>query len=332
MFQVFVPLHSSVTLSLGVPALTPPQSGSISKTGSSDPILWWPSNNSKKEIGDRRRCFTESTYTLHSTNSFLSRNSYTWVRDWSELAQVFRKSFTDSAMDELILLLHSKSPRPHGWRANFARLVVYDRLEDILSGVAFRTSKQVVEPTLPHPGQPMAVVVDKVHENHDGTHEQDIPLENVADDDHEQDSESQEDHEVQTPELQAKNDAARRIQAACTRHLERKKAVPTGIHAIRARFWGQLQTRAAGMTWSHPSRYRLILQGPMVHVLVCLDLLGAAADSAKREVKERAKVAHHEELEELMESQKRYRLGPSHPPLSGSQSFPPTRLADSSNR
>ena len=236
-------------------------------------------------------------------------------------------------MDELILLLHSKSPWPYGWRTSFARLVVYDRLEDISSGAAFQASKQVGEPTLPHPGQPMTVVVDnQAHGNHDGTHEQDVPLENVADDDHEQDLEPQEDHEVQTPELQAKNDAARRIQAACTRHLERKKAVPTGVHAIRARFWGQLQARAAGMTWNHPSRYRLILQGPMVHVLVCLDLLGAAADSAKREVKKRAKVAHHEELEELMESQKRYRLGLSHLPFSGSHSFPPTCLADSSNR
>lgn len=210
-------------------------------------------------------------------------------------------------MDELILLIHSKAPWPFGWRASFARLVVYDRLEDISSGVAFQTSKQVGEQTLPYPGQPMAVAVDnQVHGNHDGTHEQDIPLENIAEDDHEQDLESQEDHEVQTPELQAKNDAARKIQTACTRHLERKKAVPTGIHAVRARFWSQLQARAAEMTWNHPSRYKLILQGPMVHVLVCLDLLGAAADSAKREVKKRAKVAHHEELEELMESQKRY--------------------------
>lgn len=211
-------------------------------------------------------------------------------------------------MDELILLLHSKSPRPYGWQSGFARPLFYDNLEDVTSGTAFQTSKHDELP-ISHPSQPStSATYDQVDGNHDGALEQeDTPHENAMEDDEEPDLVAQEDHEVQTPELQAKIDAARKIQAACIRYLERKNVVLTGVNATRARFWSQLQERAIGMTWSHSSKYKLILQGPLVHILVCLDVIGAAAGSAKRDVKKRSKAAHHEELEELMESQARYR-------------------------
>jgi len=246
--------------------------------------------------------------------------SYAWARDWNGLVQAFRNSFTDSAMDELVLLLYSKSPRPYGWKSNFARSVIYDRLEDVISGTAFQTQtpNHLDGPFVSQPSQFSTTVAhNQVDENYDREREQeDAHHENVVEDDNEQDLMEQESHEVQSPELQAKIAAARKIQAACVRHLERKKAVPTGIQATRVRFWNQLQTRAAGMAWNRPSRYKLILQGPLVHVLVCLDVIGAAADSAKRDVKKRSNVAHHAELEEVMESLARYRSGPSRPLLS----------------
>jgi hypothetical protein len=234
-------------------------------------------------------------------------------------------------MDELILLLYSKSPRPYGWESKFARPVIYDRLEDVISGIAFQTSKHLDGPPMFHPSQFNTVATDsQVYGNHGGDREQeDVPHESAMEDDNEQDLIVQDSHEGPTPELQAKIDAARKIQAAGIRHLERKKAIPTGIHATRARFWSQLQARAAGMTWGSSSRYKLILQGPLVHILVCLDVIGAAADSAKRDVKKRSKTAHHRELEELMESQARYRSGQSHPSLSVSHSSLPTHSADS---
>lgn len=235
-------------------------------------------------------------------------------------------------MDELILLLNSRSPRPYGWSSNFARPLIYDRLEDIIPGIASQTSTNLDGPPMPHPSHSNAAATyTEVYDNHDGEHEpEDTTHENVMEDEDEQDLVAQEGHEVQTPESQAKIDAARKIQAACVRHLKRKKDVPTGIHATRARFWSQLHARAAGMAWNHPSRYKLILQGPLVHILVCLDIIGAAAGSAKRDVKKRSKVAHHQELEELMESQARYRSGPSRPSHLVSHSPPSVHLADSS--
>ena len=259
--------------------------------------------------------------------------SYAWARDWKNLVQAFRNSFTDSAMDELILLLHSKSPRPYGWNFNFARPIIYDRLEDVTSGVAFQVSKKVDRPSTSHPDQLGTTEAhDQIDDNHEEQEQDDTPHENVVEDDHEQDLAAQEDHEVQTPESQAKVDAARKIQAAYIRHLTRKKTISTGFHAIRTRFWGQVQTRAAEMTWSHSSMYKLILRGPVVHILVCLDVLGVTTDSAKRDVKKRSKVAHHEELEELMESQARYRSGPSRPPLPVSYNYLLIHSADSSKR
>ena len=223
-------------------------------------------------------------------------------------------------MDELILLLYSKSSRPYGWRSSFARPLTYDRLEDVTSGISFQASKHLDGLPTFHPTQPNTVGTNnRVDENRGGEREQeDLPHENVMEDD-EEDLAAEEGQDTQSPELQAKISAARKIQAACIRHLKREKAVPAATHAARARFWGQLQARADGMTWSRPSRYKLFLQGPLVHVLVCLDVIGTAADSAKRDVKKRSKVAHHQELEELMESQARYRSGPSRPITSISQ-------------
>ena len=274
---------------------------------------------------------------IYNLDSSLTHGSYAWARDWNGLVRAFRSSFADSAMDELILLLYSKSSRPYGWRSTFARPVIYDRLEDITSGIAFQASRQADGPLgVSRLSQPSTVVIDDHHVDGDHDEEQeqeDTPDENTAEDDLEEDFALQDDPEAQTPEFQAKIHAAKKIQAACIRYLERKKAIPTDIHAIRTRFWSQLRTRAAGMAWSHASRYKLILQGPVVHVLVCLDVIGAATDSAKRGVKKRSKVAHHEELEELMESQARYRSEPFYPLLSvASHCSFSLHLADSSKR
>lgn len=119
-------------------------------------------------------------------------------------------------------------------------------------------------------------------------------------------------------ESQEKLDAAGRIEATYIRHLTRKKAfsMSTDVNAIRVRFWIQLQTRTAEMDWGRLSVYKLMLLGPVVHILVCLEVLGAATESAKRDARKRFNVAHHQELEDLMKSMERYRSGPSPPLLS----------------
>ena len=245
---------------------------------------------------------------------------YAWAQSWNDLLQAFRSSFADSAMDELILLLYSKSPRPYGWRSGFARPLIYDRLEDVASGIGSQTPKHPDGPPMFYPSHSNTVETDdQTDDNRGGEREQECtPQENTMEDDNEEDL-VQESQDAQSPEFQEKIAAARKIQAACIRHLKRKKAIPTGTHATRTRFWNQLQARTAGMTWGRPSRYKLALQGPLVHILVCLDVIGTAADSAKGDVKKRSKTAHHQELEELMESQARYRSGPSRPSINVSQ-------------
>lgn len=224
-------------------------------------------------------------------------------------------------MDELILLLYSKSPRPYGWRSKFALPLIYDRLEDVASGIGSHTPKYPDGPSVSYTTKSnTAGTDDQVDDNRGGEGEQEAtPHEDAMEDDNEEGLVAQESQDIQSPESQAKMAAARKIQAACIRHLKRKTAVPTGTHATRARFWSQLEARAAGMTWNRASRYKLILRGPLVHVLVCLDVIGTATHSAKRDVKKRSKDAHHQELEELMESQARYRSGPPCPYIGISQ-------------
>lgn len=56
-------------------------------------------------------------------------------------------------MDELRLLLHSKSPKPYEWVSDPERPIIHDRLEDITSRKAFQiVSKQVGGPSMSHPG------------------------------------------------------------------------------------------------------------------------------------------------------------------------------------
>jgi len=99
--------------------------------------------------------------------------NYARARSWNDLVQVLRDTFANSAMDELVLLLHSGSPRPYGWTSGFARPVIYDRLEDVVDGTAFQASRLLDGPTVSHPDRPNtgAMTDDLVNDSHDGDHE-----------------------------------------------------------------------------------------------------------------------------------------------------------------
>ena len=95
--------------------------------------------------------------------------------------------------------------------------------------------------------------------------------------------------------------AAHTIEAAYSRLITRKKECLKGIDATRARLWSLLHDRASSMGWSENKRYKLLMQGPLVHVLVCLDVIKMFADQANKATKKKLRGDDHTRLEELME-------------------------------
>lgn len=95
--------------------------------------------------------------------------------------------------------------------------------------------------------------------------------------------------------------AARTIEAAYCRLMTRKKESLKGIDATRARLWSLLHDRASSMGWPGNIRYKLLMQGPLVHVLVCLDAIKMFADRENKATKKKLRGDDHTRLEELME-------------------------------
>ena len=101
--------------------------------------------------------------------------------------------------------------------------------------------------------------------------------------------------------------AALTIEAAYHRIVTRRKEVLRGIDATRARFWTLLRDRASSMEWSGTRRYKLLMQGPLVHVLVCLHGIKAFADQTNRDSNRQLRGDDHSRLEELIERSDRSR-------------------------
>jgi hypothetical protein len=97
--------------------------------------------------------------------------------------------------------------------------------------------------------------------------------------------------------------AGRTIEAAYRRLMTRKKESLKGIDAIRARLWTLLRDQASSMEWPGNDRtYKLMMQGPLVHVLLCLDAIKMFADRANKATKKQLRLRDdHTRSEELME-------------------------------
>ena len=101
--------------------------------------------------------------------------------------------------------------------------------------------------------------------------------------------------------------AALTIEAAYNRVMTRKKEVLSGIAATRARIWSLLRDRASSMEWPRHKQYKLLMQGPLVHVLVCLDGIKMFADRINRDSKKQLQGDDHSRLEKLIERSDRSR-------------------------
>ena len=94
--------------------------------------------------------------------------------------------------------------------------------------------------------------------------------------------------------------AALKIEATYYRVMARKKEVLKDIDATRARLWSLLHNRASSMEWPNHKQYKLLMQGPLVHVLVCLDGIKVFADQTNRESNKQLQGDDHMRLEELI--------------------------------
>ena len=231
---------------------------------------------------------------------------YADAPDWRELVNVFMKSLSDSTLDEMILLLHSKAPKYRGSVSRHARTVFYENVEEIPDRLhtkaAGRTETPVGPPSFPTPeGRTIGFKNDDGQEKHPELPEEEAP--NPGDSEPSVDNLGQEGASVTPEEIRA----VLTIEAAYHRVMTRRKATLGSIDATRVRLWCLLRDRASSMEWPRHKQYKLLMQGPLVHVLVCLDGIKMFADQANKNSKKQLQKADHRGLEELIERSDRSR-------------------------
>lgn len=234
---------------------------------------------------------------------------YAEASDWWGLVRVFTKSLSDSSFDEMILLLHSKEPKYQGWVSRYVRQVVYENIEEIPDCLQAKTAGHTdlrarADPSsgfLTSVGRPVEPENDDDQQKQPALPEEDVlspiggepPVDNSS---HHQVSASPE--EIQ---------AVRVFEAAYHRVSKRKKEVLRGIDATRTRLWSLLRERASSMKWSGHTRYKLLMQGPLGHVLVCLYYVKRFADYINKDSKKQLRGGDHKMLEKLIEKSDRSR-------------------------
>lgn len=223
----------------------------------------------------------------------------------------------------MILLLHEGIPGPFGRRFNHVRTVVYSRLDEVPTLLLADPNvlRIPVHQQRSRVGGETAVQPDG---GHDGQGQRtNMPQERIAEENEvDEGAGSSGDHEQEIDERMIKaakaiqnayrrhlerrqavwDSAAKKIQAAYLRHLKRKSITRKGIDATQARYWHLLRKRSMEMEWTKESRYRLLFRVPLAYILVCLDVIGEFVESKKNESKKRMKTEDHRNLEEFMEA------------------------------
>ena len=250
------------------------------------------------------------TFYMVKNSSNLDALRYAEAPDWQALVEIFTTSLTDSPFDEMIHLLHSKAGRFRGQIPPHARAVKYENIEEIpdrLGGKAGTRRTDIrapanLPPSLPTPeGHPTKSGNDDEQQKDPGLPEEDVLSSSGGD--ASVDNSGQEKVTVSPEEIQA----ALKILAVYHRFMARKTEDLKSIDVTRARLWSLLRDRASSMEWPSHKQYRLLMQGPLVHVLVCLDGIKMFADRVNKDSKEQLKGDDHSKLEELMDRTDRSR-------------------------
>ena len=260
----------------------------------------------------------------------LRLNSYAEAKSWDDLVYVFTETLKNSSLDEIVLLLHDTIPGSHGWRSKYVRPVFYNRLDEVpglLLSMPTSASRTIATPA--HPQRPCVEAPPGAQS--DGDHDEqgkekwiDVPQERIADGaeaevvipggDDEQETDGTRVDAARTIQdayrrhLERKwASVARRIQAAYRRHLKRKDIVRKGMEATQVHYWQLLREKSMKMEWAKGSRYYLLFRVPLAYILVCLDVVKAFVESEKKEAKKRLTTEDHRGLEELMDALNVYR-------------------------
>lgn len=222
---------------------------------------------------------------------------------------VFTRSLSDSTFDEMILLLHSRAPKYQGWISRYVRPVTYENIREIPNRLRMKAAGRAdthadlpQAPGLPNPGghsvQP---------ENDDGQQKQStLPKEDVLSQNGAAPPVDNSSHD-EVPVSREEIEAVLVLETAYLRVSTRRKEALKGIDATRARLWSLIHERVSSMEWSRHTRYKLLMQGPLVHVLVCLDCVKMFADYINKDSKKQLRGSDHKRLEELIEKSDRSR-------------------------
>ena len=193
----------------------------------------------------------------------------------------------------MILLLHSKAPKFQGWVPRFVRTVKYENIEEIPDRLFAKTTLRAdtrasanPPPSLPIPEEHPIEPEEEILNSNDGG----PPVDNGG--------------REEVPPSPEEARAARKIEAVYYRSMTRKKEA---IDPTRTRLWSLFHVRASSMEWQRDKKYKLLMLGPLVHVLVCLDGIKMFADHINRDSKEQLKGDDHRKLEELIDRSDRSR-------------------------
>jgi hypothetical protein len=209
----------------------------------------------------------------------------------------------------MILLLHSKGPEYQGQVPQHVRPVVYRNIEEIpdrlrasAPGRVDSHAKADHSPGFPvSEGRPIEPKSQGNQQKKPALPEEDM----LSPNDGEPPVDTSSQHDVfASPE---KVRAVLVIETAYRRVNTRRGELLKGVNATRARLWSLLHQRVSSMEWPKSTRYKFMMQGPLVHILVCLDGVKMFADYINKDLKRQLRGDDHKRLEELIEKSDRSR-------------------------
>ena len=272
-----------------------------------------------EEDNNRRRCPINGRHLLSVAALVLRFNRYAHAKGWDDLMYASTESLPSP--DEMILLLHKNIPGPRGGWPEHVFPVVYDTLDGVpkllLSkapgplGTIFTPVQQqqrveiITQAQLDgdHDGQPQPIPIDAPQEGVTDIKEAEADR---LDSRHEEFNETQVKaakviQAAYSRHLERKRVAAAlKIQAACRRYLRRKNIARKGIDESRVQYWKPLRERSEEMEWED-SRYYLLFRVPLADVLICLDLIWAFLKAEKKDANKRMGAQKKKDGEELMD-------------------------------
>ncbi|KAF8222237.1 hypothetical protein L208DRAFT_1381918 [Tricholoma matsutake] len=243
---------------------------------------------------------------------------YVQAREWHDLVLAVRQPSTQSPLDEMIQLYHESEKPGRYAPPTGVRRVFYKSIEEVphllseASAPSFLSSLRADAP---------AFVPRQIRKVDD---ERAIEVPNSEDpsggaEEHEDIEEPEVDHTdvmnsttaietVANTELPDTNElpseekihATRVLQMAYRKVLNRRRKAKKTVAALsRTSFFEACFAEASRMDWPHGEYYRKLFLGPLPHVLVCLSGVYSYLVGAKHEVKERFKLAAHQELDDV---------------------------------